>query len=255
MRSRTGRRTRGRRRSHRAAARSSAFHDTRTSSPARGGTASDSPRGAGRRRCPGRRIALPPRRAAVEVVEQKSSASAARLAICSSALGATVRGRSARRSSRLVTHVQRQFAGEEALERRTGAACCAIDSSMLMRSMPSVYSPSRGSGITTSSLILKALVWRAIAAVRARSSQNFLRASADTAMKPSAERHWRCAPLPRRRRHRVLVVADDVADQHHLRPAVALRLGRVADGAHVALVEVFEAGEHRASPALGRLSM
>ncbi|MNJ62962.1 hypothetical protein D3C77_588210 [compost metagenome] len=46
----------------------------------------------------------------------------------------------------------------------------------------------RGSGITTSSLILKALVWRAIAAVRERSSQNFLRASGLTATKPSP---WR----------------------------------------------------------------
>ncbi len=63
-----------------------------------------------------------------------------------------------------------------------------IDSSMLMRSMPSVYSPIRSSGMTTSSLILKALVWRAIAAVRARSSQKVLRASGDTATKPSPER-------------------------------------------------------------------
>ncbi len=31
--------------------------------------------------------------------------------------------------------------------------------------------------------------------------------------------------------HRVVGLADDVADQHHLRPAVALGLGRVADGA------------------------
>ncbi len=46
----------------------------------------------------------------------------------------------------------------------------------------------RGSGITTSSFTLKALVCLEIAAVRARSSQNFLRASADTAMKPSPER-------------------------------------------------------------------
>ena len=46
----------------------------------------------------------------------------------------------------------------------------------------------RGSGITTSSLTLKALVCLEIAAVRARSSQNFLRASALTAMKPSPER-------------------------------------------------------------------
>ena len=46
----------------------------------------------------------------------------------------------------------------------------------------------RGSGITTSSLSLNALVCLAIAAVRARSSQNFLRDSALTATKPSAPR-------------------------------------------------------------------
>jgi hypothetical protein len=39
--------------------------------------------------------------------------------------------------------------------------------------------------MTTSSLILKALVWRLMAAVRLRSSQNFLRASALMATKPS----------------------------------------------------------------------
>ena len=60
-----------------------------------------------------------------------------------------------------------------------------IDSSILMRSIPSEYSPNRGNGITTSSLILKALVCLAMAAVRARSNQNFLRASADTATNPS----------------------------------------------------------------------
>ena len=54
-----------------------------------------------------------------------------------------------------------------------------------MRSMPSVYSPIRGSGMTTSSLILKALVCLLMAAVRLRSSQNFLRASGFTATKPS----------------------------------------------------------------------
>ena len=64
----------------------------------------------------------------------------------------------------------------------------AIDSSMLMRSMPSVYSPRRPSGITTSSLILNALVCLAIAAVRARSSQKRLRCSAPAAMKPSPSR-------------------------------------------------------------------
>ena len=56
---------------------------------------------------------------------------------------------------------------------------------MLMRSMPSVYSAMRGKGITTSSLTLKALVWREMAAVFLRSSQNFLRASGLMAMKPS----------------------------------------------------------------------
>ncbi len=59
---------------------------------------------------------------------------------------------------------------------------------MLMRSMASVYSPRRSSGITTSSLILKALVCLAMATVRLRSSQNFLRASLLTAMNPSPER-------------------------------------------------------------------
>ena len=42
--------------------------------------------------------------------------------------------------------------------------------------------------MTTSSLILNAFVCLEIAAVRLRSAQNFLRASLDTAMKPSAER-------------------------------------------------------------------
>ncbi len=42
--------------------------------------------------------------------------------------------------------------------------------------------------MTTSSLILNALVCLLIAAVRLRSSQNFLRASALTATKPSPER-------------------------------------------------------------------
>ena len=51
--------------------------------------------------------------------------------------------------------------------------------------MPSVYSAMRGSGITTSSLTLKALVCLLMAAVRLRSSQNFLRASGLMATKPS----------------------------------------------------------------------
>ena len=101
--------------------------------------------------------------------------------------------------------------------------------------------------MTTSSLILNALVCLAIAAVRARSSQNFLRASADTATKPfGAARVGDADHLGRRLRHRVVVVADDVAEQHHLRPAVALGLGRVADRLHVALVEMLETGQQHA---------
>ena len=56
---------------------------------------------------------------------------------------------------------------------------------MLMRSIASVYSPIFGNGMTTSSFSLNALVCFEIAAVFARSSQNFLRASALTATKPS----------------------------------------------------------------------
>ncbi len=70
------------------------------------------------------------------------------------------------------------------------------ENSMLMRSTPSVYAPSFSSGITTSSLILKALVCRAIAAVRARSSQKRLRASGDTAMKPSPPRAFAMRTTP-----------------------------------------------------------
>jgi hypothetical protein len=43
--------------------------------------------------------------------------------------------------------------------------------------------------------------------------------------------------------YRRIVSADYVADQHHLGPAVAFCLGGVADGFHIALVEVFQAGE------------
>mmetsp|Transcript_50954 Transcript_50954/g.119441 ORF Transcript_50954/g.119441 Transcript_50954/m.119441 type:complete len:234 (+) Transcript_50954:1763-2464(+) len=70
----------------------------------------------------------------------------------------------------------------------TSSSLLRSESSMLMRSMPSVYSPMRGSGITTSSFTLNAFVCLLMAAVRLRSSQNFLRASALTATKPSPER-------------------------------------------------------------------
>ncbi len=55
--------------------------------------------------------------------------------------------------------------------------------------------------------------------------------------------------------HRRIVVADQIADQHHLWApgflALALGLGGVADGLHVALVEVFEAGEQHAGGVAG----
>ena len=101
--------------------------------------------------------------------------------------------------------------------------------------------------MTTSSLILNALVCLAIAAVRARSSQNFLRASGDTATKPSAPRAFAMRTTSDAAFATASSsLADDVAEQHHLRPPVALRLGGVADRLHVALVEVLEAREDRA---------
>ena len=63
-----------------------------------------------------------------------------------------------------------------------------IESSILIFSIPSVYSPILGKGITTSSLILNAFVWREIAAVLDRSSQNFFLASGLIAIKPSPTR-------------------------------------------------------------------
>jgi hypothetical protein len=51
--------------------------------------------------------------------------------------------------------------------------------------------------------------------------------------------------------HRVLVVADDVADQHHLGPPVALGLGGVAHRLHVALVQVLQAGQQHAGGVAG----
>jgi alanine dehydrogenase len=49
-----------------------------------------------------------------------------------------------------------------------------------------------------------------------------------------------------RLRHRVLVVADDVAEQRHLGQRAALRFGGVADRAQVALVQVLQAGQAQA---------
>ena len=121
---------------------------------------------------------------------------------------------------------------------------------MLMRSMPSVYSPMRGSGITTSSLILKALVCLLIAAVRLRSSQNFLRASALTATKPSPLRELAM------RTTSLVARATASASSPTMSPtstifgsAAALGLGGVADRLQVAVVEVLQAGQD-APPAL-----
>jgi hypothetical protein len=110
----------------------------------------------------------------------------------------------------------------------------------------------RGSGMTTSSLTLKALVWREMAAVRERSSQNFLRVSASTAMKPSAPRRLHMRTTSEAARITAVSSSPTMSPISTIfgRP-VALGLGRVADGAHVALVEVFEAGEQHAGGLAG----
>ena len=88
----------------------------------------------------------------------------------------------------------------------------------------------------------------------ARSSQNLracLGADGDEALARAGvgEAHD-CA---RSRRPPPLVLADDVAEQHHLRQRAALRLGAVADGAQVALIQMLEAGENGAArPCRGR---
>jgi hypothetical protein len=50
----------------------------------------------------------------------------------------------------------------------------------------------------------------------------------------------------RGQRHGILVVADDVAEQRHLRQGAALGFRRIADGAQVALVQVLQAREAQA---------
>ncbi len=49
------------------------------------------------------------------------------------------------------------------------------------------------------------------------------------------------------RRHRVRVLADDIAQQHHFWQGAALRFGAVADRAQIALVQMLEAGQQRAA--------
>src|SRR5690606_39988267 len=46
--------------------------------------------------------------------------------------------------------------------------------------------------------------------------------------------------------HRVGVVTDDIADQHHLGQAAAFAFGGVAHGAQITLVQVFQAGQNGA---------
>ena len=194
-------RTPGRRRSAPAARASRASTTRGSCGPAAGGTASrlgswrergrpDSPAG-----CPSptsvERVAQR-RQRRVDVLEQERASAR----VADDAVRAPARRRcgeqlvvgaaSSRPAPRARGSVRR--VGEQASSASSTASLLRVDSSMLIRSMPSVYSPIRGSGITTSSLILNALVWRAIAAVRARSSQNVLRASADTATKPSPQR-------------------------------------------------------------------
>jgi len=108
----------------------------------------------------------------------------------------------------------------------------------------------RGSGITTSSLILKALVCLLMAAVRLRSSQNFLRASGLMAMKPSPAREFAIHHLGGGARHGVGIVADDVAEEHHLGQATSLGFGRVAHRFQVAVVQVLQPGQHDGGGAL-----
>ena len=86
-----------------------------------------------------------------------------------------------------------------------------------------------------------------MAAVRARSSQNLLaRLGRDRDEALAAARVGEAHDFRGRARDLVLVVADDVADQHHLRPPAAARLGGVADRLEVALVQVLEARQDRA---------
>jgi hypothetical protein len=123
---------------------------------------------------------------------------------------------------------------------------------MLMRSMPGVLAHARQRDHHVL-VDLEGVGVAAMAAVRLRSSQNFLRASALTATKPSPLRAVGDAHhLAGGARHGGLVVADDVAHQHHLGQAAALALGGVAHRLQVAVVQVLQAGQHGAARRLAR---
>ena len=86
-----------------------------------------------------------------------------------------------------------------------------------------------------------------MAAVRERSSQNFARLGADGHEAFAVASIGQAHHFAGGRGHRVLVVADDVADQHHLGQHAALALGGVAHRAQVALVQMLQAGQDGAA--------
>ena len=118
---------------------------------------------------------------------------------------------------------------------------------MLMRSMPSVYSPIRGERDDD---VLVDLEGVGVLADRRRAlavePELLARLGADGDEAFARARVGDAHDLAGRARDRVGVVADDVAEQHHLRQAAALALGRVADRLQVAVVEVLEAGQQHA---------
>ncbi len=48
-------------------------------------------------------------------------------------------------------------------------------------------------------------------------------------------------------RHRVFIIADDIAEQGHLRQYATLGLGRITDGAQIALIQMFQTGQDGAA--------
>ncbi len=125
---------------------------------------------------------------------------------------------------------------------------------MLMRSIASVYSPMRASGMHH---VLVDLEGVGVAGDRggagAVEPELAPRFGADRDEALAAARIGDAHDLGGGRGHRGLVVADDVAEQRHLRQRAALGLGGVADRAQVALVQVLEAREpHAAARSPGR---
>ena len=83
-----------------------------------------------------------------------------------------------------------------------------------------------------------------MAAVRARSSQKRRRASGLAAMNPSPFRAWvRRTTSGRGGVHQGGIVRHQVREQDHLGQLPAGRLGGIAHGADIALVQVLQAGD------------